>query len=50
MKSFCAIRESVKDAVKIDKDIKTYLIKNKIKYKEITLDNAIKEILKDIGE
>ena len=43
-------RESVKDAVEIDKDIKTYLIKNKIKYKEITLDNAIKEILKDIGE
>lgn len=43
-------RESIKDAVEIDKDIKTYLIKNKIKYKEITLDNAIKEILKDIGE
>lgn len=43
-------RESMKDAVEIDKDIKTYLIKNKIKYKEITLDNAIKEILKDIGE
>ena len=43
-------RESIKDAVEIDKDIKTYLIKNKIKYKEITLDNAIQEILKDIGE
>lgn len=42
-------RENIKDAVNIDNSIKSYLNKNKIKYKEITLDNAIEVIMEDIG-
>lgn len=43
-------REKINDAKKIDIDIKNYLKKNKIKYKEITLENAINEILLELGE
>lgn len=43
-------REDEKTALKIDKAILKYLNNNKIKYKEITLENATKEILKDLGK
>lgn len=41
-------REDEKTASKIDKNLRKYLDSNKIKYKILSLDNAIEEILKDL--
>ena len=41
-------RENQKTALDIDKALVEYLKKNKIKYKTLSLDNAVDEIVKDI--
>ena len=41
-------RENQKSALDIDKALVEYLKKNKIKYKTLSLDNAVDEIVKDI--
>ena len=42
-------RENQKTALDIDNALVKYLKLNKIKYKNISLDNAVNEIIKDIG-
>lgn len=42
-------RENQKTAIDIDTALIKYLKDNKIKYKNISLDNAVNEILKDLG-
>ena len=41
-------REDEKTAEKIDKDLMKYLDKNNIKYKILSIDNAVNEIIKDL--
>ncbi|MDO5850653.1 MAG: AAA family ATPase [Methanobacteriaceae archaeon] len=43
-------RENKNTAKQIDEALIKYLDKNKIKYKKLSLDNAVENILKDLGE
>lgn len=43
-------RENKNTAKQIDEALIKYLDKNKIKYKKLSLDNAVENILKDIGD